>query len=408
MAKLNTKNSTDGILSWDKSEIIPQKVYLRRTLLDLINRFPKNQINILTEIDALEKAFGKPVYSILLKLLTQLDFKENQAEQIWQKIVSHWRSMEKGLDRSVNLITAACDFLLSEKIYFNHPKLVELSEFEKTQQNSRNDSLTGLFNRSSFEEILKVELSRAKRYETDFSIVFFDLDDFKTINDLYGHLAGDEVLRKVANEIKRNKRGEDTAARYGGEELVLILPETSKQKALVLAQRFRQNIENLKFNFGNQQVGITVSCGIATFPLDALTSIELLDCADKALYMAKALGKNRAKLYSKEMRNSNRFSCSGKVEIHPLRFSSTNNYLETNLINISQSGLLVESTTVISKGTKVKLSLSIPALETSLNLMGSVTRVESYIKAYKIGISFFTLSFKEKENITQTISSIFN
>ena len=408
MAKPNTKNSMDGILNWEKSESFPQKVYLRKTLLDLINRFPKNQINMLTEIDCLEKAFGKTVYSILLNLLTQLDFKENQADQIWEKIVLHWQGMEKKLNRSVNLITATCDFLLTEKIYFNHPKLVELSEFEKTQQNSRNDSLTGLFNRSSFEEILKVELSRAKRYETDFSIVFFDLDDFKTINDLYGHLAGDEVLKKVANEIKRNKRGEDIAARYGGEELVLILPETSKQKALILAQRFRQNIENLKFNFGNRQVNVTVSCGLATFPLDALTSIELLDCADKALYTAKALGKNRAELYSKEMRISNRFTCSGKVEIHPLRFSPANNFLQTNLINISQSGVLVESSTVINKGTKVQLSLSIPALKTSLNLMGSVTRVEPNVKAFTIGISFFPLSFKEKENITQTISSIFN
>ena len=128
------------------------------------------------------------------------------------------------------------------------------------------------------------------------------MDDFKHYNDTNGHLAGDDLLERLAKVVRRNIRNIDIPARYGGEEFVIILPETSDEEAMQVAERIRQAVERESFPFERRQPGgkVTISVGVSSYPGEAKTPRELLNLADRALYRAKVLGKNRVICYSSE------------------------------------------------------------------------------------------------------------
>ncbi|MDM8550179.1 GGDEF domain-containing protein [Desulfobacterales bacterium HSG2] len=151
------------------------------------------------------------------------------------------------------------------------------------------DRLTGLHNRRKFDEMIKIEKERATRYNIPFSIVFIDIDHFKKINDTYGHDVGDQVLIEISSVLKSRIRITDWAFRWGGEEFILLLPVTSADKSLDLAERLRFIIENHSFPHGRQ---LTISAGVAQFRNDE--SIDnLIKRADEALYRAKSGGRNK-------------------------------------------------------------------------------------------------------------------
>ncbi|MCL5023144.1 MAG: sensor domain-containing diguanylate cyclase [Nitrospirae bacterium] len=166
---------------------------------------------------------------------------------------------------------------------------------EQMRTLSITDSLTGLFNRRYFDNRLFEELQRATRYETVFALAIFDIDDFKLFNDTEGHPAGDEVLKTIANIARESLRSIDIIARFGGEEFSIIMPQTDKDKALLVAERVRTNIRDfVPMNWKTfPQDKITVSVGLATFPADGTDAKALIRSADKALYRAKVNGKNR-------------------------------------------------------------------------------------------------------------------
>lgn len=165
------------------------------------------------------------------------------------------------------------------------------------------DELTQVYSRGHFDVYLSQEIERARRYSRpdesgdlealNVSLVMFDLDDFKKVNDTYGHQVGDVVLRQTAQLVRTKIRSADVVARYGGEEFVIVLPETAKANAERAAERLRKAIENNKVatrEFGKLE--ITVSIGVATYPNDALDAHGLVRAADQALYKAKGAGKN--------------------------------------------------------------------------------------------------------------------
>ncbi len=154
------------------------------------------------------------------------------------------------------------------------------------------DSLTSLYNRRYFHDVLSGEFERSRRYSTPFSLVMLDIDDFKRINDDFGHSVGDSVLREVAKILAGSIREIDTASRYGGEEFMVILPSTKKDHAMIVAERMRMRIAQHSFSGLNRN--ITMSIGIAGLPDEKAESGEkLIRCADLALYRAKEFGKNR-------------------------------------------------------------------------------------------------------------------
>lgn len=176
--------------------------------------------------------------------------------------------------------------------------------FKEMERLSITDALTGLFNRRYFYEVLEKEIERVKRYNTSFSIVLIDIDDFKKVNDEYGHLAGDRVLEVFADILRKNLRKLDVIARYGGEEFIFLLPNTGKEEAEVIANRIREEVSKTIFECTSQKgmkvlCSITISGGITTCPEDFTDSGRLLGAADKAMYEAKAMGKNRMALFSK-------------------------------------------------------------------------------------------------------------
>ncbi len=175
--------------------------------------------------------------------------------------------------------------------------------FQETQRLALTDGLTGLYNVRYFYDMLNKEIARAKRYNTSFSLILFDIDDFKVINDSYGHQAGDEVLRSIASILKSVSRQTDITARYGGEEFILMLPNTPKYEAFNLATRLREKVEAHSY-LEKEAVKITMSGGIATFPEDAEDSKSLLYAADMAMYEAKAMGKKQISFYRRKHETS--------------------------------------------------------------------------------------------------------
>jgi diguanylate cyclase (GGDEF)-like protein len=160
------------------------------------------------------------------------------------------------------------------------------------------DGLTGLFVRRYFDARIEEEIERARRYGQGFSVVMMDVDDFKALNDTHGHQVGDRVLRQVAACVKANMRGVDTASRYGGEEIALILPRTEMVSAYNQAERIRASIAAGRVADGDETVAVTASFGIAAYPESgATTAEELVKRADRALYRAKRTGKNRVELF---------------------------------------------------------------------------------------------------------------
>jgi diguanylate cyclase (GGDEF)-like protein len=161
------------------------------------------------------------------------------------------------------------------------------------------DGLTGLFVRRYFDARIEDEIERAKRFGTPFSVVMMDIDDFKHLNDSHGHLMGDRVLRAVAQIVKTQMRGVDTASRYGGEEISLVLPRTEMVAALNQAERIRAAIADHRVATDlGAVIGVTASFGIAAYPESGATTAEdLVRRADRALYRAKKTGKNRVELY---------------------------------------------------------------------------------------------------------------
>lgn len=169
--------------------------------------------------------------------------------------------------------------------------------YTQTRELSVTDELTGVFNRRHFNQVLQLEWKRAVRFKRELSVLMIDIDFFKKYNDTFGHLKGDEVLRKMGSLLDKNLREVDTVARFGGEEFVVLLPDTDKRGALAVAEKLRHLVQE-------QIGGVTVSIGVATFPEDVKEMDDLIDHADIALYDAKDQGRNRVFVFKPHRKES--------------------------------------------------------------------------------------------------------
>ncbi len=166
---------------------------------------------------------------------------------------------------------------------------------QRIQTLANEDGLTGLYNKRYGTKQLSLSINSAERNKQPLSVYLFDIDHFKQYNESQGHLAGDEILRQLGRVAKSAIRADDFAARFGGEEFLVVFQDTDKEGALIAAENFRRQIENFPFANKDQQPGgnLTISGGVASFPLDSSSSTELLRLADEALYQGKQQGRNR-------------------------------------------------------------------------------------------------------------------
>jgi diguanylate cyclase (GGDEF)-like protein len=190
----------------------------------------------------------------------------------------------------------------SEKELFNYlasqaaVSIENVDLHETVQRQAVTDELTGLFNHRRFQEVIDMEVERARRFGTGLGLIMFDIDNFKSVNDTYGHLQGDLVLREVARVLRDSAREIDEPARYGGEEMAVALPQTDLEGAFQFAERLRKRIEDLDIHLvdGDGHISVTASFGAAALPESADADKDaLVAAADQALYRAKRMGKNR-------------------------------------------------------------------------------------------------------------------
>lgn len=197
--------------------------------------------------------------------------------------------------------------------------------FSEIQQLATIDPLMGLYNRRHFFELAYNEFERAVRYARPLSILMIDVDDFKKINDTYGHLVGDQVLRVIAEQCRLTLRTVDVVGRYGGEELVALLPETDIHDVRLAAERLRQNLAQTVIRSDIRNLFITASLGVSTYNGACDHSLEMLiDRADQALYLAKHLGKNRVVVWEEDM-----FSSGSVLALHQALQTEYHNQAQT-------------------------------------------------------------------------------
>jgi diguanylate cyclase (GGDEF)-like protein len=202
---------------------------------------------------------------------------------------------------SLSIGRAGIEFLNEERDVFLYllgqtsVSIENITTHEKVSEQAVTDELTGLANNRAFRETIDREASRAERFGHALSLIILDVDNFKSVNDTYGHLQGDEVLRLIGKLLLEEPRAVDEPARYGGEEFVVALPETGKEGAIEIAERIRERLEEEEIPLldGSGVLKVTASFGTATLPLSAATVRQLFAAADDALYEAKRTGKNR-------------------------------------------------------------------------------------------------------------------
>lgn len=221
--------------------------------------------------------------------IAHVDLTAPQSNESWEQILLRHRELLERLGRSVSLKTAIVDVLSSTK-YLRVPVFMEYDDLKKLQINAATDGLTGLYNRRLFDEYCDKELNRAKRYGQHLAIVILDLHKLKEVNDRYGHLQGDQVLRLAATTLKRTLRASDFAFRIGGDEFALLLPQTDTEQATTLSRRVRAQYEGelqpLKLG-----IAVTLDFGVAVHPQDGDQKSDLIKLADKNLYELKHSGR---------------------------------------------------------------------------------------------------------------------
>jgi diguanylate cyclase (GGDEF)-like protein len=367
---------------------------IRSSILTCRSNAPDDD-TFINDLNAIIEQHGPATCQTIFQVLTSLELPVEKAVEYWRKVLEHREGMIAALHRNIDLVPALCDFLSSSPEYFQDPKIVEESVFSRAIEGTSHDSLTTLYSRQYFDEIFEQHISLARRYGTDLSILFLDVDDFKDINDTYGHSVGDATLQDLARIIKQEKRDSDVAARYGGEEFVLLMPHTENIHAFALAERIRIRVEQQEFDAIGEPYRVTISGGLTSFPSNASDSKELLHKADSALYLAKGAGKNTISFYKEEKRRYLRVKFNQPIKIKELGFNGSLAYDGTSK-DICIGGILFENKDPLPLGARIQVSLPIKGDEPVL-LIGTVVRVEAFQEHhYDIGM---TMSFKEMDKI---------
>ena len=366
-------------------------------LVEVLGEDERGNRQLTRTVQDLFEEHGEEIYKDAVYHIAHLDLPPDEAKALWGNILSHKQEIGTRLGRNVGIRVASLDYFHNVERRISEPKIIETRILEEIQDASGRDALTGLFNYSSFKDRIQREISRAKRYGKFFSLIIFDIDWFKKYNDTYGHKEGDTVLERIAESMRAHVRKSDFVCRYGGEEFVVILVETTKNGAAEVANRIRQAVEALEL-----KGPVTISGGISAFPIDAKQERELFDFADKALYRAKAQGKNRVCLFYKERRKFARLETEAKITIdriseHPVPRE------KVATVNISGGGIAFHYDQPVPISSFVEAFVHLSENET-IPFKGKVVRVEEVRKdRYEIGVRFRWIRKKDRQRMKKFI-----
>ncbi|MFW5858244.1 MAG: diguanylate cyclase, partial [Planctomycetota bacterium] len=249
---------------------------------------------------------GATFYASLVASLVGLRKKEQDAERLWYELLKHKFTMSERLGRNVGIRVAALDYFINITGELDgSTQVVDRRMLVDTSILAITDGLTNLYNHRYFHDRLQTEIEKASGGDAPLSVIMLDIDHFKDYNDVNGHVAGDVTLHEVAAIVKREAEAADgVPARYGGEEFAVILPACGKARAGAVAEAIRAAVEAHPFpnEFVLQSRCLTISAGVAEFPLDATDRRGLVDYADRALYESKHDGRNRVNILAPNRR----------------------------------------------------------------------------------------------------------
>lgn len=318
------KEQIDGIIEMLSSEIVPEGEE-ERTL------FYNERIQI---------------YRMIFSNIISLHMSDSEVLELWHKIETHKREVSRKLGRNIGMRVAVFDYLCNIDKKIETPLIVDNSEYERLINESQNDCKTGVFNSRAFYRMIEKEISRSQRFGLVFSVFLFDLDNFKLFNDSYGHLSGDELLKLIGSIMKKNVRSIDVIARFGGDEFVILFPQTEKITAARICSKLKRKVLAAIEKKFRPDFPVTMSGGIVMYPYNGHDYQSLLLEADKILYQAKSRGKNHIMTY-KEKRVQPRYSCNLNIEF---LITGKDKIYSGVMRNISEHGALIESKEILELG----------------------------------------------------------
>ena len=284
-ALITSKNFSDELKILTKKRIKQDKEELRRKFVDIdkiTEVLSRKIVNLLKTSDESSEEI-----KTISKDLMNID-KHNDFEAIRERLITITESLDTELNKFSNEVKKENDeiILLRKRIERLENQLKEVKKEAKT------DDLTKMLNKKALNEALKRQEEFYKRHKRNYSIIFFDIDHFKNVNDTYGHDAGDIILKSVGLILNRYSRDIDIVGRFGGEEFVIIAPETNKEGAYIFAEKIRKIIQKTKFMYKKTRIDVTISAGVSS-RIETECMEDTLKLADKRLYKAKKSGRNK-------------------------------------------------------------------------------------------------------------------
>jgi len=326
-------------------------------------------------------------FASLFEVLFDLRLSREEGDLLAEQVRVHRAEIATRLGREVDFRVAALDYFCSTQTRLQNPMITELSDYEVRLRLSVTDELTGMYNRRFLLDALHRELHRSNRYHIPFSLLFIDIDNFKTFNDNYGHKTGDDVLKSFSGFLKQFLRSEDIVGRYGGEEFLLLMPQTDTDGAVALGNRL---LEGLTGKPVHQHFNITFSGGIATFPDHAPNVDDLIEMADIAMYNSKMQGKRQISVAAPNKRQDERFPVSRLSHITLRCYTKNDGQLSGSIRNLSHSGISFDAASPLQIGEELDLHLSARGDGSHLDIHGKVVWIRETEEAarYRVGARY--------------------
>jgi diguanylate cyclase (GGDEF)-like protein len=345
------------------------------------------------------------VYRNYFYLLAHLEFREADAVRHWEEFRRYHLKFEEDLGRPIDTRVTTLSYFINENKQLENPKIIEMKVFQRTQEKVILDDLTSLFNLRHFKQRIQAEMEGAVQRGEELSLLILDIDDFKHINDDYGHLTGDGVLRQIGQLIQAETSAHGPAFRYGGEEFAVITPRLGKQGAHDLANRLCERISEHEFVNENstprQTLSVTASLGVATYPQDCDDTQLLIGNADKALYNAQGAGKNIVCLFSENQRRFKRLSASIRGEL--ATFAASTASIRT--LNLSKGGIRFICGDDLPREAVVEVKLEAEAQKEPVTLLCRIINKDSDVDCFVYGTEIASITARDRTRFNQLVDS---